>query len=87
MPRASSHHSCLLLLVILFPVADKPSFIKVTTTIGFGSGKQGTEEVHGAPLGAKDLKHVKTAFGFDPEQSFVVPEDVSVPPWVKGSRD
>eukprot|EP01121_Diplochlamys_sp_Union-15-3_P007329 TRINITY_DN1852_c0_g1_i3.p1 TRINITY_DN1852_c0_g1~~TRINITY_DN1852_c0_g1_i3.p1 ORF type:complete len:291 (+),score=58.23 TRINITY_DN1852_c0_g1_i3:64-936(+) len=29
----------------------KPSLIKVTTTIGYGSAKQGTEHVHGNPLG------------------------------------
>jgi transketolase len=56
-------------------VTDKPSIIKITTTIGFGSEKQGKEEVHGAPLGAADLKHVKKAFGWDPEQSFVVPDE------------
>jgi transketolase len=58
-------------------VTDKPSIIKVTTTIGFGSKKQGTEAVHGAALGKDDVAHVKTTLGFDPTQSFVVPEDVS----------
>lgn len=48
----------------------------MTTAIGFGSSKQGTEKAHGEPLGKDVLKAVKTAFGFDPEQSFVVPEDV-----------
>jgi transketolase len=57
-------------------VTDKPSLIKIATTIGFGSEKQGKEECHGAPLGKKDLAEVKRKFGFDPEQSFVVPEDV-----------
>lgn len=57
-------------------VSDKPSIIKVTTTIGFGSKKAGTEAVHGAPLGKEDIKHAKASFGFDPEAAFVVPEDV-----------
>lgn len=57
-------------------VTDKPSIIKVTTTIGLGSGKAGKEEVHGAPLGKEDLKRVKASFGFDPEASFVIPEEV-----------
>ena len=48
----------------------------MTTAIGFGSSKQGTEKAHGEPLGKEVLKAVKTAFGFDPEQSFAVPEDV-----------
>lgn len=58
-------------------VTDKPSIIKVKTVIGYGSGKQGTEKVHGSPLGADDLKKVKKLYGFDPEQCFHVPEDVS----------
>jgi len=57
-------------------VTDKPSIIKVTTTIGFGSGKAGKEEVHGAPLGKDDLKRVKAAFGFDAEATFAIPDDV-----------
>lgn len=47
-------------------VTDKPSIIKVKTVIGFGSKKQGTHGVHGSPLGAEDLKHVKQLFGFNP---------------------
>lgn len=59
-------------------IKDRPSLIKVTTTIGFGSGKQGTlssnympraltaagtEGVHGSPLGDEDVANVKTKFG------------------------
>jgi transketolase len=33
--------------------------------------------VHGAPLGVEDLKQVKALFGFDPEASFVVPDEVA----------
>ncbi|KAH0545147.1 Transketolase [Glutinoglossum americanum] len=57
-------------------VKDKPSVIKVTTTIGFGSKLQGTGGVHGNPLKADDCQAVKQKFGFDPEQSFVVPQGV-----------
>lgn len=57
-------------------VKDKPSMIKLTTTIGFGSKLQGTGGVHGNPLKADDIKQVKEKFGFDPEQSFVVPQKV-----------
>lgn len=57
-------------------VTDRPSIIKVTTTIGFGSKKEGTEGVHGAPLGADDIAHVKTKLGLDPTQTFHVSEDV-----------
>jgi transketolase len=54
---------------------NKPSLIIVNTTIGFGSGKQGSEAVHGSPLGADDLAAVKRLFGFDPAQKFVVPQE------------
>ncbi|KAI9842915.1 MAG: Transketolase [Sclerophora amabilis] len=57
-------------------VKDKPSVIKLTTTIGFGSKLQGTGGVHGNPLKADDCKGVKEKFGFNPEQSFVVPQEV-----------
>jgi len=57
-------------------VTDKPSLIKVTTLIGIGSEKANSHDVHGAPLGAKDLAHVKTVYGFDPEKSFEVDEAV-----------
>ena len=57
-------------------VKDKPSVIKVTTTIGFGSKLQGTGGVHGNALAADDAKHVKEKFGFNPEESFVVPQKV-----------
>jgi len=57
-------------------VTDKPSIIKVRTAIGFGSAKQGTEHVHGSPLGPDDVANVKKKFGFDPTQSFIIPDDV-----------
>jgi len=57
-------------------VKDKPSFIKVSTIIGFGATKQGTEGVHGTPLGDNDVKLVKEKFGFDPEKKYVIPEEV-----------
>merc|ERR1712000_740913 len=57
-------------------VTDKPSMIKLTTTIGFGSKLHGTGGVHGNPLKADDIKQVKEKFGFDPEKTFVVPQEV-----------
>ncbi|KAF7115889.1 hypothetical protein CNMCM5793_003632 [Aspergillus hiratsukae] len=57
-------------------VTDKPSVIRLTTTIGFGSKLQGTGGVHGNPLKADDCESVKQKFGFDPKQSFVVPQQV-----------
>lgn len=55
-------------------VTDKPSLIKIFTTIGFGSLNQGTEKVHGSPLKADDIVQLKKAFGFNPEEHFVVPK-------------
>ncbi|KAK3616920.1 Transketolase [Elasticomyces elasticus] len=57
-------------------VTDKPSMIRLTTTIGFGSKLQGTGGVHGNPLKEDDIKQVKEKFGFDPAKTFVVPEEV-----------
>lgn len=58
-------------------VTDKPSLIRIRTTIGFGSNVQGTAKAHGAPLGSDSLASVKAHFGFDPSQIFVIPEEVS----------
>eukprot|EP01112_Ceratiomyxa_fruticulosa_P020809 TRINITY_DN7192_c0_g1_i1.p1 TRINITY_DN7192_c0_g1~~TRINITY_DN7192_c0_g1_i1.p1 ORF type:complete len:688 (-),score=147.30 TRINITY_DN7192_c0_g1_i1:102-2165(-) len=57
-------------------VKDRPSIIKLHTTIGFGSEKAGTEHVHGSPLGADILKKVKRDFGFQENEFFVVPREV-----------
>ena len=57
-------------------VKNQPSLIKLRTTIGFGSKMQGTGSVHGSALKADDVQQVKTKFGFDPEKTFVVPQEV-----------
>eukprot|EP00033_Pygsuia_biforma_P000805 GCRY01000939.1.p1 GENE.GCRY01000939.1~~GCRY01000939.1.p1 ORF type:complete len:617 (-),score=189.92 GCRY01000939.1:1-1851(-) len=53
-------------------VTDKPSFISVKTTIGFGSAKEGTSKVHGAPLGDDGIINLKKKFNFDSEKTFFV---------------
>lgn len=55
---------------------DKPTCIKMTTTIGFGSKNAGSSGVHGSPLKADDIAQLKEKFGFDPTKSFNVDEDV-----------
>lgn len=56
---------------------QKPSLIKVRTHIGFGSpNKVNTAAAHGSPLGKDEVKLVKENFGFDPEKSFVVADEV-----------
>lgn len=57
-------------------VTDKPTLIRLKTTIGFGSLNAGTHGVHGAPLKPDDVKQLKTSWGFNPEESFVVPKEV-----------
>ncbi|CCC71771.1 hypothetical protein NCAS_0I01030 [Naumovozyma castellii] len=55
---------------------EQPTLIKLTTVIGFGSLQQGTAAVHGSALKADDVKQLKKKLGFDPEKSFVVPQEV-----------
>ncbi len=56
-------------------VTDKPSFIKVTTIIGYGSpNKQNTAGVHGAALGGDEVKATRENLGWEHEP-FVVPDD------------
>lgn len=56
---------------------DRPSLIKVTSIIGYGSpNKQNSATAHGSPLGKDELRLVKENFGFDPDKNFIVPEEV-----------
>jgi transketolase len=55
----------------------KPSIIKIKTSIGYGSPtKQGSQDAHGAPLGAKDLAGAKKFYGLPEDKSFYVPSEV-----------
>lgn len=54
-------------------VNDRPSVIRLTTTIGFGSELQGTSSVHGNPLKRDDIRQLKKKCGFNPEETFSVP--------------
>ena len=56
---------------------QRPSLISVRTQIGYGSpNKVNTAAAHGAPLGKEELRLVKENFGFDPDKSFIVADDV-----------
>ena len=58
-------------------VADAPVLVIATTHIGFGAPtKQDSADSHGAPLGAEETKGLKAALGFNPDESFTVPEEV-----------
>jgi transketolase len=57
-------------------VTDKPTLIKVTTTIGYGSpNKQNTAGVHGAALGAEEIKVTRENLGWTYGE-FEVPQEV-----------
>ena len=56
-------------------VTDKPSIIKITTTIGFGSpNKSDTAGVHGAPLGDEETELTRKQLGWN-YGPFEVPQD------------
>ncbi|AFZ29940.1 transketolase [Gloeocapsa sp. PCC 7428] len=56
-------------------VTDKPSLIKVRTTIGYGSPKKAnTRHAHGEALGADEVKATREHLGWNHEP-FEVPED------------
>ncbi len=56
---------------------DKPSLITLRTIIGWPSPKkQNTGKIHGSALGAEELAGLKSALGFDPEQTFEVAPEV-----------
>lgn len=54
----------------------KPTLVCVRTTIGFGSVNQGKASTHGSPLKDDDIAQLKQKFGFNPDEKFVVPDDV-----------
>ena len=55
----------------------RPSLIRLHTIIAWPSPtKQGQESSHGSKLGAEEIAGLKRALGLDPEQSFILPEDV-----------
>ncbi len=57
-------------------VTDKPSMIKVTTTIGYGSPNKGnTAGIHGAALGGEEIKLTRENLGWNYGE-FEVPQDV-----------
>ncbi|GAA1694269.1 transketolase [Microbacterium sediminicola] len=58
-------------------VTDKPSLIILKTIIGWPSpGKQNSGKIHGAALGADELAATKKVLGWDPEETFQVPDEV-----------
>ena len=59
--------------------ATKPTIIIANTIIGKGAGElEGTHHTHGAPLGDKIIAESKAKEGFNPDETFQIPEDVLV---------
>lgn len=57
-------------------VTDKPSMIACRTIIGFGApNKQGSHDVHGAPLGDEEIAAARETLGW-PHPAFEVPQEV-----------
>ena len=56
---------------------QQPSLIRLRTIIGWPSPtKQNTGKIHGSKLGEEELKGLKRALGFDPDESFAVSDEV-----------
>ncbi|NBI07204.1 transketolase [Senegalia massiliensis] len=63
-------------LIEMAKKSDKPTLIKVPTTIGYGSpNKSGQSVAHGAPLGDDEIKLTRENMSWEHEP-FFVPEDV-----------
>ncbi len=55
---------------------ERPTLVIVDSHIGYGSQKQGTHSVHGAPLGEEDIKHAKRLYKWPEDAKFLVPDGV-----------
>lgn len=57
--------------------ATRPVLIKANTAIGKGAATmEGSHHTHGAPLGDEEIKASKVKAGFNPEETFVVSDEV-----------
>ena len=57
--------------------ADKPTLIRVQTTIGYGSpNKANTADAHGAPLGADEVVRTKRELNWPEQPAFCIPSEV-----------
>ncbi|MCO5949962.1 transketolase [Mucilaginibacter flavidus] len=77
LPDVNDIHALELAVVNAKSEAQKPSLINVRSLIAYGSpNKSGTAGSHGSPLGPDEIKLVKEFFGFDPDKSFEVSDEV-----------
>lgn len=54
----------------------KPTFINIQTIIGLDSNVAGTAVAHGVAFGSENIADIKNAYGFNPEEHFVIGESV-----------
>ncbi len=65
----------------------RPTLVVCRTHIGFGSpNKQDTSKAHGEPLGVEEIKLTKLRYGWPPDASFLVPDDVRAHGRERGMR-
>ncbi|MEO6978157.1 MAG: transketolase, partial [Mucilaginibacter sp.] len=77
LPDVNDTHALELALVNAKAESQKPSLVNVRSLIAYGSpNKSGTAGSHGSPLGPDEIKLVKEFFGFDPDKSFEVADEV-----------
>ncbi len=57
-------------------VTDKPSLIRVKTTIGFGMPNAGTADAHSDAIGDEGVAETKRNLGWDEDKKFYVPDEV-----------
>ena len=57
--------------------SDRPTLVIVRSVIAWGApNKQDTHGAHGAPLGEEEVRLAKAAYGWPPDEHFLVPEEV-----------
>jgi transketolase len=54
----------------------RPSFIRITTKIGYGSAKEGMASSHGEPLGEENVAALRKTLGWPLDEAFAIPEEV-----------
>ncbi len=56
---------------------QRPTLIKTRSIIGYGAPhKQNSHDAHGAPLGEEEVRLTKEAYGWPPDEHFLVPDEV-----------
>ncbi|KAL1603233.1 hypothetical protein SLS59_004328 [Nothophoma quercina] len=56
--------------------SDKSTFINIRTVIGIGSQKAGTPATHGAALGLDDIINIKKSSGLNPDEHYILPDEM-----------